>query len=976
MRTILPKRPTFMRFCWLLASVFLLTAGDSFSATVWSGAISISTRGAADSTHSGAIRMSTLDSSWAQRAAGTVSSLDAATVSVVLQADVRGQMVRPNAPTNVVAVGLGDAAWDILFDYPTTGACYVVFTVDRTTTSSDVYPAGRADADANAWRVEVPANRGPALNLQTRVRPLKQGVPQAEVAWGVDRWRGARYEWSLHRTDGNERLAGGSFSLAAIQALAGTNRPGRPVALLHGIGGRREKWSSAADFVGQLGSERPVYAVEYPNIGDIAESARLVGRALEFVDGAHGGGGVHLVAHSMGGVVAQYYRQKLGGAAGGRLLRLVTLGSPLEGSGWAETATADGWKEALLMATLQAGFRSTDLMGILNSRAMFQLTHPRRELGLAANDSAAAKTDDWLPGCGTRGGLFMAKGVLDSLLSMANPEMGGMDLIRKGLSWQALQSATGSDGVVSWHSSLKRPIEEPQNLYYDVNHQNYFQAGLLNNADYAAMVGDINGYLAHGMDAVSGRLRARPPYRHEVALLTGVAGGTALHDAIVYAGGEVVQILGVFRDGVAMLLSPPGAQGTAAAVREAAARSSGGADILWVHAPGYVPMAIGHVASDGAVLLEQRHVALEPDPDWLAPRNPSIRIEGGAPSTSRTTVTVEVQADNAAEMAIYEMGGSEPVWVAYAGGTVTAQHAFASGEAGVKTIVAAFRNGHGEAQRASAEIALMQAHRTGSLSVQDGAGGGAAIVLNGYSAGKTTPHVFALLEPGLYSVALHKEGVSWRTPVQTVEVRAGEMATVSFQTAGASAPTAPPPVFRPEPGGYTCQCVVVARSDAAGAIVRYTLDGSAPGPSSPAMPPHGLVLRTSATVRATAFVGGAAAGDSARADYSIVPDPDDWDCDGVSNEDEIRAGTDPHDPDCFFAVKEFRYHAAAAGGDSATMVLRWRSVPGRVYNVDRSTNLVQGFVPWATNLPATPPVNVVTDALNSVKGMYRVTTAP
>jgi hypothetical protein len=48
--------------------------------------------------------------------------------------------------------------------------------------------------------------------------------------------------------------------------------------------------------------------------------------------------------------------------------------------------------------------------------------------------------------------------------------------------------------------------------------------------------------------------------------------------------------------------------------------------------------------------------------------------------------------------------------------------------------------------------------------------------------------------------------------------------------------------------------------------------------------------------------------------------------------------------------------------------------PNRTYGVDRATNrIVPEFVPIATDLPAAPPVNVHTEAVNGInKAFYRV----
>ena len=52
------------------------------------------------------------------------------------------------------------------------------------------------------------------------------------------------------------------------------------------------------------------------------------------------------------------------------------------------------------------------------------------------------------------------------------------------------------------------------------------------------------------------------------------------------------------------------------------------------------------------------------------------------------------------------------------------------------------------------------------------------------------------------------------------------------------------------------------------------------------------------------------------------------------------------------------------------VVLRWLSREGDVYGVQKATDVRSGFAPLATGLPATPPVNVYTDATETVSGAY------
>jgi hypothetical protein len=95
----------------------------------------------------------------------------------------------------------------------------------------------------------------------------------------------------------------------------------------------------------------------------------------------------------------------------------------------------------------------------------------------------------------------------------------------------------------------------------------------------------------------------------------------------------------------------------------------------------------------------------------------------------------------------------------------------------------------------------------------------------------------------------------------------------------------------------------------------------------------------------------------------------DSDGDGMPAWQEHIAGTDPTNRASLLAVTNF------PSLNASTFVIAWPSVSNRVYEVDRATNLVSpGFESIASNIPASPPLNVHTDILQDVdKTFYRIT---
>ncbi len=97
----------------------------------------------------------------------------------------------------------------------------------------------------------------------------------------------------------------------------------------------------------------------------------------------------------------------------------------------------------------------------------------------------------------------------------------------------------------------------------------------------------------------------------------------------------------------------------------------------------------------------------------------------------------------------------------------------------------------------------------------------------------------------------------------------------------------------------------------------------------------------------------------------------DADGDGASNLAEYKAGTDPTNPNSVFRV--------SITNDSAGGIrVEWPSSPGRVYTVQRSSDLLTGFTNLQANIPATDPQNIYrdTNAVAPGRFFYRLRLQP
>ncbi|MGE3810376.1 MAG: esterase/lipase family protein [Candidatus Nanopelagicales bacterium] len=105
---------------------------------------------------------------------------------------------------------------------------------------------------------------------------------------------------------------------------------GTPIILVHGIVDNRSVFTMLRRGLRRRGFGR-VVTVNYSSInGDVRMLADRLGELVEEVCEETGFERVHVVGHSLGGLVARYYVQRLGGDE--RVHTLVTLGSPHSGT--------------------------------------------------------------------------------------------------------------------------------------------------------------------------------------------------------------------------------------------------------------------------------------------------------------------------------------------------------------------------------------------------------------------------------------------------------------------------------------------------------------------------------------------------------------------------------------------------------------------------------------------------------------------
>jgi hypothetical protein len=111
-----------------------------------------------------------------------------------------------------------------------------------------------------------------------------------------------------------------------------------PVLLVHGLVDNRSVFSVMCRSLRRRGFAHVGTWNYSPLLTDIATGAADLGAQIERICEQTGHDQVHVVGHSLGGLISRYYVQRLGGDR--RVASLVTLGTPHSGSLWAHVVPA------------------------------------------------------------------------------------------------------------------------------------------------------------------------------------------------------------------------------------------------------------------------------------------------------------------------------------------------------------------------------------------------------------------------------------------------------------------------------------------------------------------------------------------------------------------------------------------------------------------------------------------------------------
>jgi pimeloyl-ACP methyl ester carboxylesterase len=175
------------------------------------------------------------------------------------------------------------------------------------------------------------AGRAAARGLRTVASPDGLRGTGTELAWMAAHVALYPLGFRTRPAGTNERHRLDGLPSEQRDRPPGVPEPGStPILLVHGMVGNGSIFTVLRRALCRRGFG-PVHTVNYsPFTRDVREAARLLGRQVETLCDRTGYERVHVIAHSLGGLVARYYVQLLGGDA--RVHTLVTLGAPHRGT--------------------------------------------------------------------------------------------------------------------------------------------------------------------------------------------------------------------------------------------------------------------------------------------------------------------------------------------------------------------------------------------------------------------------------------------------------------------------------------------------------------------------------------------------------------------------------------------------------------------------------------------------------------------
>jgi pimeloyl-ACP methyl ester carboxylesterase len=192
---------------------------------------------------------------------------------------------------------------------------------------------GAADPDhsGSRWPARLTQN-GLTRGVRTALRPSSLRGAAVEATWIATHIVTYPFGVAQERARPNEER----YSLTDLPPvhrgllIVDVEAAGTPILLVHGLVDNRSIFAMLRRHLRQRGFDR-IWTTNYQIwTSDVRVAARRLAATVDAIRGQTGYERIHVVGHSMGGLVARYYVQRLGGDA--HVHTLVTLGTPHQGT--------------------------------------------------------------------------------------------------------------------------------------------------------------------------------------------------------------------------------------------------------------------------------------------------------------------------------------------------------------------------------------------------------------------------------------------------------------------------------------------------------------------------------------------------------------------------------------------------------------------------------------------------------------------
>lgn len=678
------------------------------------------------------------------------------------------------------------------------------------TVSTTEWPELKAGAGINvAWRMEVD-EQGERLLLNNASEVRGYTVTQGgELVWDdvavsfpLEKWPAAEYEYRLFKQENpeGEGVSSGVFRLSKLVRRSDSAVAGRPVILLHGQGGNANffadgNWADSdldddfddPDYLGgRLAEGRPTYTLEVPNLIDLRSMADLFEQAASIVANAHNDTKVDVLTHGVAGVAVRYYQYFRTTADYGLVGRFVSLGAPMEGTLargifyeelWAvdgDLARVGGIGERL-RALRELGM-SEYLLGF-DPQMTSELIDPQSfieaigEVAWKNEDSRVVQDTDYLAVVGYSPWLVQSdlSGLEDAAGDVWKKQLLSDALSSQLASIEALRFQMESDGVTTWASGGKSPVDSERNLYVRANHVSYNRDA---NSDLDSMVDNIETFFSAGTLSPSSVYRFAPPRedydfqiggrgRSEIRILNEQGWGiSGAYVGLKTADNDTIRVVSTLSDRSGRLYLPT-------------ALSANSGTQVWIYAPGYQEINIEDSSSS--------EVVLSLDEGSLGARNASVLIERGSASSFANQLRLDIAVEDADEMRI----GEDGVWGAWTPVASVASHQLIDQSAGVKHIQIEFRDESIQRGVVAVDKVVHGPGLGGTATLEDMVSG-ARVVFNGELLPETTPIILDGLPAGEYSLSIFRPGTIYENPARKVIVEDGGLVSLVFDPAEVS----------------------------------------------------------------------------------------------------------------------------------------------------------------------------------------------